>query len=129
MPIMRTIKATLPPPNLKPALLPSVHFGLTVTYSLLYSFLFLFVYVQLWMILYYRHKRISFQTVFLFSCLFWAGLRVILFSFYFNDATVANALPTFLYWILYCLPVCLQFFTLTLLVVFFFEVSNCKTLV
>lgn len=106
------------PPSLKPASLPEVHLSLTIVYITLYSLLFLVVYVELWMILFYRHKRFSFQTVFLFLCLIWAGLRTTLFSFYFRNTSTANYLCTFFYWLLYCFPVCLQFFTLCLLVLF-----------
>ncbi|ELT91308.1 hypothetical protein CAPTEDRAFT_116436, partial [Capitella teleta] len=99
-----------------------VHLGLTIAYNVLYGSLFLTVYLQLWMILYYKHRRFSYQTVFLFLCLIWAGLRTTLFSFYFNNCLLANNLPVFFYWLLYCFPVVLQFITLSLLVVFFAQV-------
>ena len=117
------IDPTINPPDLKPALLPSVHLGLTITYTTLYSLLFLAVYLQLWMIYYYKHRRFSYQTVFLFLCLMWSGLRTTLFAFYFKDAEEANVLPTFFYWLLYCFPVCLQFLTLCLMVNFFGQVG------
>uniref|UniRef100_A0A8C5M3P3 G protein-coupled receptor 137B n=1 Tax=Leptobrachium leishanense TaxID=445787 RepID=A0A8C5M3P3_9ANUR len=81
--------------------------------------LFLFVYVQLWLVLKYKHKRFSYQTVFLFLCLFWASLRAVLFSFYFKNFVEANTLGAFSFWLLYCFPVCLQFFTLTLMNLYF----------
>lgn len=111
-----------PLPTLKPALSPSVELNITIVYTALYALLFLFVYVQLWMIWYYRHKRFSYQTVFLFSCLIWSGLRTTLFSFYFEDCDVAVDLPLLLYWLLYSFPVCLQFTMLCLLVLFFAQV-------
>uniref|UniRef100_A0A673CBU1 G protein-coupled receptor 137Bb n=1 Tax=Sphaeramia orbicularis TaxID=375764 RepID=A0A673CBU1_9TELE len=89
--------------------------GLTVAYTVFYSLLFAFVYAQLWLVLRYRHKRFSYQTAFLFLCLIWAALRALLFSFYFRDCVTANALAPFAFWILYCFPVCLQFFTLSLM--------------
>ena len=113
---------TVKPPDLKPAISPSVHLSLTIGYTVLYSCLFLIIYVQLWMILYYKHKRFSYQTVFLFLCLIWAGLRTTLFSFYFRNCVLANNLPIFFYWMLYCFPVVLQFITLCLLVLFFAQV-------
>ena len=118
------IHATIPPPPLNPALPPTVQLSLTACFTGLYAILFFAIYIQLWMILYYRHKRFSHQTVFLFLCLIWAGLRTTLFSFYFRDtdAVTANNLPTPLYWLLYCFPVCLQFITLCLLVEFFAQV-------
>ncbi|XP_039657876.1 G protein-coupled receptor 137Ba-like [Perca fluviatilis] len=69
----------------------------------------------LWLVLRYRHKRFSYQTAFLFLCLLWAALRALLFSFYFRDCVTANALGPFAFWLLYCFPVCLQFFTLSLM--------------
>lgn len=109
-------------PRLKPALSPSVQLSLTVVYISLYGLLFFVVYIQLWMIWYYRHKRFSYQTVFLFLCLIWSGLRTTLFSFYVQDCDQANDLPWVFYWLLYCFPVCLQFTTLCLLVLFFAQV-------
>ncbi|TNM85642.1 hypothetical protein fugu_007913 [Takifugu bimaculatus] len=106
----------LPPlPTMAPAVPPSVKLGLTVAYTIFYSLLFTFVYTQLWLVLRYRHKRFSYQTAFLFLCLLWAALRALLFSFYFKDCGAANALPTFAFWLLFCFPVCLQFFTLGLM--------------
>ena len=116
-------ESTIVPPPLKPALPPSVQLSLTIVYITLYGFLFLMIYVQLWMILIYKHRRFSYQSVFLFLCLIWAGLRTTLFSFYFRNCLLANTLPIFPYWLLYCLPVCLQFVTLCLLVLFFAQVS------
>nr|XP_022328715.1 integral membrane protein GPR137B-like [Crassostrea virginica] len=109
-------------PTVKPALSPYTQLSLTITYICLYGFLFLFVLCQLWMIWYYRHKRFSYQTCFLFTCLLWSGLRTTLFSFYFNNCIQANSLPLFLNWLFYSFPVCLQFITLCLLVLFFGQV-------
>ncbi|KAK1804470.1 hypothetical protein P4O66_020479 [Electrophorus voltai] len=115
--------SSLPPPfPIKPAMAPSVQLGVTILYTCLYGGLFLIVYVQLWLLLLYRHKRWSYQSVFLFLCLFWAALRTTLFSFYFADAIAANHLPTPVYWLLYCCPVCLQFFTLSLINLYFTQV-------
>ncbi|XP_033105385.1 integral membrane protein GPR137B-like [Anneissia japonica] len=110
-------------PTTGPAVIPpSVKISLTITFIALYSILFLIVYVQLFLILYYRHKRKSYQTVFLFLCLIWAALRTTLFSFYIKNCELANNLKTFPYFLLYCFPVCLQFTTLCLLVVYFGQV-------
>ncbi|KAL2083320.1 hypothetical protein ACEWY4_021093 [Coilia grayii] len=111
-----------PPPTLSPAVPPYVKLGLTVAYTIFYSLLFVFVYAQLWLVLRYRHKRLSYQTVFLFLCLLWAALRAVLFSFYFRDCVTANALGPFAFWLLYCCPVCLQFFTLSLMNLYFAQV-------
>ncbi|XP_059421646.1 G protein-coupled receptor 137Ba [Carassius carassius] len=111
-----------PPPTLSPAVPPFVKLGLTVAYTIFYSLLFVFVYVQLWLVLRYRHKRFSYQTVFLFLCLLWAALRALLFSFYFRDCVTANTLGPLSFWLLYCFPVCLQFFTLSLMNLYFAQV-------
>uniref|UniRef100_A0A4W4DSZ6 G protein-coupled receptor 137Bb n=1 Tax=Electrophorus electricus TaxID=8005 RepID=A0A4W4DSZ6_ELEEL len=115
--------ASLSPPTLSPAVPPYVKLGLTAAYTALYSFLFAFVYAQLWLVLRYRHKRFSYQTAFLFLCLLWAALRALLFSFYFRDCVTANALGPFTFWLLYCFPVCLQFFTLSLMNLYCAQVS------
>ncbi|KAJ8365983.1 hypothetical protein SKAU_G00148140 [Synaphobranchus kaupii] len=112
----------LPPPTLSPAVPPYVKLGLTVAYTVFYSLLFIFVYVQLWLVLHYRHKRFSYQTAFLFLCLLWAALRAVLFSFYFRNFVTANSLGPFTFWLLYCFPVCLQFFTLSLMNLYFAQV-------
>ncbi|KAM6976661.1 integral membrane protein GPR137 [Aplochiton taeniatus] len=114
---------TFPPPYpLQPAVAPSVQLGVTILYTALYAILFLVVYAQLWLLLLYRHKRWSYQSVFLFLCLLWSALRTTLFSFYFHNALEANQLPTPFYWLLYCFPVCLQFFTLSLINLYFTQV-------
>ncbi|XP_034518355.1 integral membrane protein GPR137B isoform X1 [Ailuropoda melanoleuca] len=114
------------PPTLTPAVPPYVKLGLTIVYTVFYSLLFVFIYVQLWLALRYRHKRLSYQSVFLFLCLFWASLRTVLFSFYFRDFVAANALGPFVFWLLYCFPVCLQFFTLTLMNLYFTQVPKAR---
>ncbi|XP_069026576.1 integral membrane protein GPR137 [Embiotoca jacksoni] len=112
--------STLPPPvPLLPAVTPSVQLGFTILYTSLYAGLFLAVYVQLWLLYLYGHKRWSYQSVFLFLCLLWAALRTTLFSFYFHNTLQANHLPVAVYWLLYCFPVCLQFFTLSLISLYF----------
>lgn len=111
-----------PPIPLRPAVAPSVQLGFTILYTTLYAGLFLVVYVQLWLLYLYRHKRWSYQSVFLFLCLLWAALRTTLFSFYFCNALEANHLPVAVYWLLYCFPVCLQFFTLSLINLYFTQV-------
>ncbi|KAJ8246132.1 hypothetical protein GJAV_G00263970 [Gymnothorax javanicus] len=112
----------LPPPTLSPAVPPYVKLGLTVAYTIFYSLLFIFVYAQLWLVLHYRHKRFSYQTAFLFLCLLWSALRAVLFSFYFRNFVAANSLGPFSFWLLYCFPVCLQFFTLSLMNLYFAQV-------
>ncbi|KAM9741264.1 integral membrane protein GPR137 [Menidia menidia] len=115
--------STPPPPvPLRPAVAPSVQLGFTILYTGLYAGLFLVVYAQLWLLHLYRHKRWSYQSVFLFLCLLWAALRTTLFSFYFHNAVAANHLPVAVYWMLYCFPVCLQFFTLSLINLYFTQV-------
>lgn len=106
------------------AISPTLELSLTAVYTVLYSFLFAFVYLQLWLILHYGHKRFSYQSVFLFLCLLWAALRTTLFSFYFKNVVQANQLQPLAYWLLYCCPVCLQFFTLCLLNLYFTQVKG-----
>lgn len=126
-----TVKATTTSvfiPTLMPSIPYATHLALTATAIAVFGLIFLFVYAQMWMILYYKHKRRSYQTIFLFLCLIWAALRVTLFSFYFSHDTIIvanNELNPFFYWLLYSFPVVLQFTTLVLLVSFFSQVSEC----
>ncbi|KAL7978198.1 hypothetical protein Chor_005185 [Crotalus horridus] len=118
------LSAIVPASRLTPAFPPAVKVGLTTLYTALYALLFFSVYAQLWLVLLYRHKKFSYQTVFLFLCLFWAALRTTLFSFYFRNTLKANRLHPFFFWLLYCCPVCLQFFTLTLMNLYFAQDKN-----
>uniref|UniRef100_A0A3Q3WAM6 Uncharacterized protein n=1 Tax=Mola mola TaxID=94237 RepID=A0A3Q3WAM6_MOLML len=117
-----SVEEPLPLPTLAPAVPPYVTLSLTVAYTAFYSLLFAFVYAQLWLVLRYRHKRFSYQTAFLSLCLLWSALRTVLFSFYFHNFVTANTLGPFAFWLLYCLPVCLQFFTLSLMNLYFAQV-------
>ncbi|XP_061760645.1 integral membrane protein GPR137C [Nerophis ophidion] len=101
---------------------PALELSLTAAYTVLYGLLFFIVYLQLWLILHYGYKRCSYQSVFLFLCLLWAALRTTLFSFYFYNAAQARQLQPLTYWLLYCCPICLQFFTLCLLNFYFWQV-------
>lgn len=114
---------SLPLPTLSPAVPTYVTLGLTVVYTVFYSLLFIFVYAQLWLVLRYRHKRFSYQTAFLSLCLLWSALRAVLFSFYFKNFVTANTLAPLPFWLLYCFPVCLQFFTLSLMNLYLAQVS------
>nr|XP_036851170.1 integral membrane protein GPR137 isoform X2 [Manis javanica] len=116
------LSGLVPAAGLVPALPPAVTLGLTAAYTTLYALLFFSVYAQLWLVLLYGHKRLSYQTVFLALCLLWAALRTTLFSFYFRDTPRANRLGPLPFWLLYCFPVCLQFFTLTLMNLYFAQV-------
>lgn len=99
-----------------------VELGLTVLSTGLCSLLFLTIYVQLWLLLHYRQKRFSYQSLLLFLCLLWAACRTVLFSFYLTNCARANELQPFPHWLLYCSPICLQFFTLCLLNLYFSQV-------
>ncbi|XP_073466067.1 integral membrane protein GPR137C isoform X1 [Aquarana catesbeiana] len=100
----------------------TVVLGLTATVTGLCLLLFLYIYGHLWLLLYYRQKRASYQSALLSLCLLWAGCRTVLFSFYLNNCARDNELYPFPYWLLYYAPICLQFFTLCLLHLYFFQV-------
>ncbi|KAJ3584678.1 hypothetical protein NHX12_015173 [Muraenolepis orangiensis] len=106
-----------------PGLSPTLELGLTAVHTALYAAVFAFVYVQLWLVLRHGHERLSSRSALLFLCLLWAALRATLFSFYFQDAARANRLRPLVRWLLYCCPVCLQFFTLCLLNLYFAQYS------
>ncbi|XP_075806451.1 integral membrane protein GPR137C isoform X1 [Microtus pennsylvanicus] len=109
----------------------SVQLALSVLHALLYAALFAFAYLQLWRLLLYRERRLSYQSLCLFLCLAWAALRTTLFSAAFS---LSGSLPVlrppsrlhfFPHWLLYCFPSCLQFSTLCLLNLYLAEVI-CK---
>ncbi|XP_045143891.1 integral membrane protein GPR137C isoform X2 [Echinops telfairi] len=109
----------------------SVQLALSVLHALLYAALFAFAYLQLWRLLLYRERRLSYQSLCLFLCLLWAALRTTLFSAAFS---LSGSLPLlrppahlhfFPHWLLYCFPSCLQFSTLCLLNLYLAEVI-CK---
>jgi integral membrane protein GPR137 len=110
-------------PTVKPALPADIYVPLSVIYIVLYGLVFIYVYFQLILIWYFRHKRFSYQTTLLFLSLVWSALRIVLFSFYFQNAVDANKLFFVFYFILYCLPVILQFITLCLLVLYYGQVD------
>ncbi|XP_028409689.1 integral membrane protein GPR137B-like [Dendronephthya gigantea] len=109
-------------PTLKESLPLEVQLSLTIVFTVLYALLFIFIWIQLILILVYRHKRLSYQSVFLYLCLLWAALRTTLFSFYFNDSCMANKLNIISKWLLYSFPIVLQFLTLSLLELYFSQV-------
>ncbi|XP_052824475.1 integral membrane protein GPR137B [Octopus bimaculoides] len=114
-----TTDSSITPAILGPSLSPRIERVLTAIFLTLFSLLFIAVCVQLIMIIWYKHKRCSYQSVLLLIVLTWATLRIVLFSMYFSEIYLANHLPIFVSWLLYCFPVCLQFFTLCLITSFF----------
>lgn len=111
------------PSPLIPAVSAQVHLSLTITFTALYGLLFILIMWQLLLILYYKHRRLSYQTIFLFTCLFWAALRTTLFSFYFKNVALSNLLGSFEHWLLFAFPVYLQYAMLSILVFYFVLVS------
>lgn len=108
----------------------SVQLALSILHALLYAALFAFAYLQLWRLLLYRERRLSYQSLCLFLCLLWAALRTTLFSAAFS---LSGSLPLlrppahlhfFPHWLLYCFPSCLQFSTLCLLNLYLAEVRR-----
>ena len=107
------------PSPLQPSISAQVHLSLTITFTALYGLLFILIMWQLLLILYYKHKRLSYQTIFLFTCLIWAALRTTLFSFYFKNIGLSNLLGPFEHWLLFAFPVYLQYAMLSILVFYF----------
>lgn len=112
----------LSPVSVVPALSFSARMILTGIYTMMYCALFMIVFVQLWMIRCYGHRLLSYQAILLFLSLFWAAIRTILFSFYFTNSEEVDVLPVVWNWVLFSCPICLQFVTLCLLVMFFAKV-------
>ena len=111
------------PSTIFPPISDAARFSLAIVFTSLFALLFLMISVQLCLILYFGHRRLSYQSVFLFIYLFWAALRTTLFSFYFNDSSTLNHLHSFFKWLLFALPIYLQFLTLSLLTLYLAKVS------
>ncbi|XP_030418768.1 integral membrane protein GPR137C isoform X2 [Gopherus flavomarginatus] len=107
-----------------PAIPYPVELGLTVLHTALYASLFLFAYLQLWLLLCYGEKRLSYRPLGLSLCLLWAALRTVLFSCYLQNSLRAGPLQRqpFPHWLLFCSPGCLLFASLCLLNLYFAEV-------
>lgn len=117
---------TLPPAsNLEPTILASLHLGLVIAASVVVALLFVFVYAQLVAILCLGYKLVSYQTIFLFNILFWASLRLTMYSFYYyHCCELVNSLSPFPNWLLMSSPSVLLYFALALLVHYFGEVGT-----
>lgn len=102
-----------------------VHYSVTIVITTLVGILFVLVYTQLFMVICFGYKLLTYQTVLLFDILLWAALRLTLYSFYFYHCCklVSQLHGTFLGWLLVSFPSCLQYFSLALLVHYFGEVS------
>lgn len=114
---------TIPASEVQPPLPFQVQLGITVVFTAIYAALVIFIISQLVLILHYRHRRLSYQSLFLFTCLLWAVVRTTLFSFYFQDCKTVNNLPMFPKWFLFALPIYLQFLMLTLLTLYLVKVK------
>ncbi|XP_074631968.1 G protein-coupled receptor 137Ba-like isoform X2 [Acropora palmata] len=110
------------PISIQPGISQVTHLSLAIVFTALFALLFLMILLQLCLILYFGHRRLSYQTVFLFIYLFWASLRTTLFSFYFNDSSGTDSLSLLLRWLLFSLPIYLQFLTLSLLTLYLSKV-------
>ncbi|XP_037776714.1 G protein-coupled receptor 137Ba-like [Penaeus monodon] len=104
---------------------------LTLAMTLLYLALFFYIYVQLILVLVYGHKRWCYRTFLLYTCAMWSGLRVTLFSYYcyLEHGNAHETIPelsrhvgTPAYFVLFSLPVYLQFCILCLLVAYFSQI-------
>lgn len=112
------------PANILPPISHLARVVLASVFTALYAVLFLLILGQLCLILHFKHRRLSYQSVFLFIYLFWAALRTTLFSFYFDDTLLANTIGSFARWLLFALPSYLQFLTLSLLTLYLAKVGG-----
>ena len=125
VPIFTLSNNNTAPISIQPGISPVTHLSLAIVFTALFALLFLMILLQLCLILYFGHRRLSYQSVFLFIYLFWASLRTTLFSFYFNDSSGTESLSLPLRWLLFSLPIYLQFLTLSLLTLYLSKVSKC----
>ena len=129
LPIITPTPTMSPASNLDPTILASLHLGLVIAASVVVALLFVFVYAQLLAILCLGYKLVSYQTIFLFNILFWASLRLTMYSFYYyHCCELVNNLSPFPNWLLMYSPSVLLYFALALLVHYFGEVGAPCTL-
>lgn len=102
-----------------------VHYSVIIIITVLVGILFLLVYAQLFLVICFGYKLLTYQTILLFDILLWAALRISLYSFYFyNCCGLVNSLSgKFLGWLLVAFPSALQYFSLAVLVHYFGEVK------
>ena len=112
------------PASILPPISHAAHLSLAIMFTTLFALLFFMILVQLCLILYFGHRRLSYQSVFLFIYLFWAALRTTLFSFYFHDSSKTDGLHLVPRWLLFALPIYLQFLTLSLLTLYLAKVRD-----
>lgn len=128
-PLENASNGSLPSNNTTAAsYLDSVHIGVISSVTIVVALVFVFVYAQLIAVLYYGYKLISYQTIFLFDILIWASLQLTHYSFYFfnccTSKSLVNNLPVTVEWLLVSSPSIFLFFSLSLLVYYFMEVSE-----
>ena len=131
MPYLDNSSSSSPMVSVIPTELPSLKLSwkarltATAVFTALHSVLLLFILIQIILIVYHRYKQFSYRMAVFLLCLTWGVLRVVMFSLYFNPSlcSVAFDLSAGLYWLLYALPVCFQFATLSLFALYFLQVS------
>ncbi|XP_018019154.1 G protein-coupled receptor 137Ba [Hyalella azteca] len=111
---------------------------LTYVSLCLYGLLFTYIYAQLWMVMHYSYKRWCYRTYVLYASIAWCILRITLFSYYAmleheeSKSLGGNSEPRVLsrrvgflsYFLLYSLPLYLQFTCLCLMVAYFYQIHR-----
>ncbi|XP_067319215.1 integral membrane protein GPR137C [Anolis sagrei] len=100
---------------------PGLELGARLVQGLLCGGLFLFAYLQLWLLLCGREKRLSFRAAGLFLGLLWAALRTVLCAALL-PARPRRSLPAAPRWLLGAAPAALRFAALALLNLYFAQV-------
>ncbi|KAF2369094.1 hypothetical protein FHG87_000137 [Trinorchestia longiramus] len=104
----------------------------------LYGLLFTYIYAQLWMIMRYRYKRWCYRTYVLYASIAWCILRITLFSYYclleheeahdensHTEPRILSRRVGFMsYFLLYTMPLYLQFTCLCLMVAYFHQIHR-----
>ena len=119
-----TIVNITTPASIQPGISHTTHLSLAIVFTVLFALLFLMILLQLCLILYFGHRRLSYQSVFLFIYLFWAALRTTLFSCYLDDSSTTGSFHMFTRWLLFAVPIYLQFLTLSLLTLYLAKVRG-----
>jgi hypothetical protein len=111
-----------PMPTIGPGIIAQIHVGVIAAVTTLAAVIFIAVYIQLFLVVCFGYKLLSYQTVFLFNIICWASLRLCFYSLYFyHCCELVNNLPVPVQWLLISAPSIFLFISLALLVHYFME--------
>ncbi|KAI3384611.1 hypothetical protein SNEBB_000091 [Seison nebaliae] len=101
----------------------TVGYSISIPLTLLYLIILSYVSYRLILACGSGRKKITHQTLLLIVCLLWSIVRTILFSLYVSKCNdFFLDMPIIAYWILFALPICLQYVMISIIVIFFIQI-------